>query len=626
MAYTADGLMTAFTDRNGNRTDFTFDADGRLTEDKNPINGGWQLARTEIDKGYRVAMSSGEGRVSTYQVERLPDGTRRQTDTERDGSITVKNFKNAVTTTTYADGTITTVTEGPDPRSSMQSPVPAKTVTTTPGGLERIVTQARQADLADTTDRLSHTRLTESLTINGKATVNAYDAATNTWTLTTPEGRIQTTVLDDKGRVTSQQASGLAALNFSYDTRGRLSGITLGSGAASRSLQLGYDANGYLGSLTDDLNRVTGFSRDVLGRVSQQTTPDSRTIGFDFDPNGNLTGLTPPGRGAHRFDYTAGDQEDTYTPPTVSGISSPATRYDYNRDKQLTRITRPDGQSVDLSYHPDKGHLTTLTIPRGDYTYRYDATTGQQTGITAPNGGSLTFTYDGFLPTGATWSGAISGSVTRSYDNDFQLTSLSVNGDSIAYTYDDDGLLTGAGALTLSRDAQNGLLTGTALGSTASSIAYNLFGEAETDTATYGGTAQYQASYTRDSLGRITQKQETLDSVTTTHDYAYDLAGRLTEVKANSATTATYSYDANGNRSEGTYDEQDRLLTWGTASYSYTANGELQSKTDTGLTTNYSYDVLGNLMQASLPGGMTDRKSTRLNSSHTDISRMPSSA
>lgn len=172
-------------------------------------------------------------------------------------------------------------------------------------------------------------------------------------------------------------------------------------------------------------------------------------------------------------------------------------------------------------------------------------------------------------------------------------------------TYDNDGLLTGAGALTLTRDVQNGLLTGTTLGSATTSIAYNTFGERETETVAYGVTVQYGATYTRDLLGRITSKQETIEGVTITYDYVYDLAGRLIEVKTVGTITAAYGYDANGNRTEGTYDEQDRLLTWGTASYAYTANGELSSKTDTGLTTNYSYDVLGNLMQATLPGGMT---------------------
>ncbi|MDT8385446.1 MAG: RHS repeat-associated core domain-containing protein [Gammaproteobacteria bacterium] len=289
----------------------------------------------------------------------------------------------------------------------------------------------------------------------------------------------------------------------------------------------------------------------------------------------------------------------------MTDIATPATNYTYNLDKQLTNVTRPDGQAVTLIYDPVKGHLGTLTIPRGNYAYGYDVTSGQLSSITSPDGGGLAFTYDGFLPTSTTWSGAVAGTVSRTYNNDFQVTGISVGTDTIANTYDNDGLLTGAGALTLTHDVQNGLLTGATLGSATTSTTYNTFGELETETATYGSTTQYGATYTRDPLGRITSKQETIEGVTVTYDYAYDLAGRLVEVKTDGTITAAYGYDANGNRTEGTYDEQDRLLTWGTASYAYTANGELQSKTDTGLTTNYGYDVLGSLMQASLPGGMT---------------------
>ena len=52
----------------------------------------------------------------------------------------------------------------------------------------------------------------------------------------------------------------------------------------------------------------------------------------------------------------------------------------------------------------------------------------------------------------------------------------------------------------------------------------------------------------------------------------------------------------------GTYDNQDRLLTYSTATYGYTANGELQSKTVGGQTTTYQYDALGNLLGVSIPG------------------------
>ena len=55
---------------------------------------------------------------------------------------------------------------------------------------------------------------------------------------------------------------------------------------------------------------------------------------------------------------------------------------------------------------------------------------------------------------------------------------VSVNGaNPVAYDYDADSLLTQAGSLTLTRNAQNGLLTGTTLGSVTDSCSYNGFGE-----------------------------------------------------------------------------------------------------------------------------------------------------
>ncbi len=91
--------------------------------------------------------------------------------------------------------------------------------------------------------------------------------------------------------------------------------------------------------------------------------------------------------------------------------------------------------------------------------------------------------------------------------------------------------------------------------------------------------------------------------------YVYDLAGRLQSETTDGIAT-TYTYDSNGNRTHingtlvGTYDDQDRLNTYQAASYQYTDNGELLSKTESGTTTNYQYDVLGNLRQVTLPGGM----------------------
>ena len=55
----------------------------------------------------------------------------------------------------------------------------------------------------------------------------------------------------------------------------------------------------------------------------------------------------------------------------------------------------------------------------------------------------------------------------------------------------------------------------------------------------------------------------------------------------------------------GTYDDQDRLFSYGDNTYTYTANGELKSKTNTqnNETTQHDYDALGNLISATLSDG-----------------------
>ncbi len=126
------------------------------------------------------------------------------------------------------------------------------------------------------------------------------------------------------------------------------------------------------------------------------------------------------------------------------------------------------------------------------------------------------------------------------------------------------------------------------------------------------GAPVFRQQYTRDTGGRVTQKTEAINGTTDTYSYTYDTVGRLTEVKQNGLTIALYSYDQNGNRlnktgptgtQSGTYDNQDRLLTYNDSTYAYTANGELASKTNTNTSTSYTYDVLGNLLNATLPGG-----------------------
>jgi RHS repeat-associated protein len=441
------------------------------------------------------------------------------------------------------------------------------------------------------------------------------DAAANKITITSAEGRRTTSYLDDKGRIIKEEVLDLANVYYEYDERGRLISITEGEGEAARTATLTYDPNsGYIAKITDTLDRSETFTRDKVGRILSQKLPDGRQINYRFDANGNVTSITPPSKPVHQFDYTPVDLQQQYTPPTVTGISAPQTHYSYNLDKQLLQIRRPDGQTIDLVYDEVKGRLDRIDLPNEEsINYTYFEDTGKLKTVTASDGGTLSHTYDGSLMLSETWkNGSVVGTLTLDYDNHFQVISVGINGNTVNYQYDADNLLIKAGDLNLTRNAQNGLLTATQLSHLTTERTHNIFGEMIEETARYETDTLYHTEYSRDKLGRITQRVETTEGITTTIDYRYDLAGRLVEVKQNGVVTEAYSYDGNGNRltaqtensvTNGSYDEQDRLIQYSNNTYNYTTNGELLSKNNNGEITQYRYDLLGNLRSIQLPEG-----------------------
>jgi RHS repeat-associated protein len=610
--YSAGGLMTSMTDARNGTHSFSYDDFGRLVRDEDPAHGAKTLSRIQSTQGYSVTVTSAVGRQTSYSIERRPVGGTIRRTTAPDGTVTQSTIgTDGSTATLLPDGTKIDLLEGPDPRFGMQAALPKSRTVTTPGGKVATTTTNRTVTLTSPDDILSLTGMTDSVTVNGRTYTSAYDAASSTFTDTSPAGRTRTTTIDGQGRVTRTQSAGLEPTAYAYDAHGRLASITQGTGGSARVTQFTYNSAGYLASIVDPLNRTVQFAYDAAGRVTQQVLPGNRTIAYAYDPNGNVTSLAPPGRPGHAFTYTPTDLEATYDPPDI-GLPLDVTANTYNLDRQVTRISLPTGQNLDFAYDATTGKLSGLTFSRGTTGYGYSATTGQLTSIVAPGGVSLAFGYDGSLLLQESWTGPAAGSVGRTYDNDFRITGLNVNGTgTVAYQYDADSLLTQAGALTLTRDPQNGLLTGTTLGSVADSWSYNGFGEPSAYAATYGGNAVYGVQFTRDALGRITGKSETIGGVTVDYGYDYDVAGRLSTVRKNGSTTATYTYDVNGNRLtytgaggtvNGAYDAQDRLMQYGAATYAYTADGRLLSKTAGGQTTSYQYDEMGNLMAVAQPG------------------------
>lgn len=610
MTYIAGaGLLQSLKDPNGNTSRFTYDPDGRLIKDENAAGGFWGLQRSKSPDGktYTVKMQSAMGRTTTDLVEHLPNSDSRWTDTFPDGTQSISLFgASAVNTLTSPDGTVTTRTMGPDPRFGMTSAYARETVIRLPSGLTSTTTVARTIDSINVGDPLSPLIESERITKNGKVTSTVYDAQSRQYSNSSPMGRQWTMRLDSFGRLELLQVTGFAAVEFNRDNQGRLSTITQRAGQEVRIMRFDYGPAGFIASRTDALGRSFEYRSDLAGQIIELVHPVGRLCQFRYDANGNAMSVTPPGRLAHGFSYSPVDLVTAYNPPTI-GLPSSATQFTYNLDKDLTRITRPDGQSVDFTHEPN-GRLASITTRSTTVTYGYAPAAGTLATIVDSGGVTMAYQYDGDLLVQEDYTGQIVGVLKWEYNNNFDVSRLTVNGDSVTYTYDDDQLLTSAGRLSIMRDAGHGLAVGTTLDRVTTTQTYNAFSEINTFISSVNDSQIFSLEFSRDSGGRIVEKVESVEGQMNRYVYEYDGAGRLARVVKNGAGVSQNSYDSNGNRlsasaASATYDDQDRLLQYGNKVYDYTLNGDLKSITAASQTTLFNYDVMGNLRRVNLPDG-----------------------
>ena len=305
--YTTDGLITKTKNPRGREYTYEYDEKGRLLKGVNPLSGSRTTNRTETEKGYQVTAASPEGRITNYQVEHLDNGDLRRINTFPDGTIRESLEDHAgKTTLILPDGATTEVQKGADPRFGLLAPTMDGAAQTTPSGLTMTASTTRSVELSDENDIFSHTKLTNTATINGKTTTTEFITADRTWTTTSPEGRQTTVIQNEKGRPITYRIPGLEDVNMNYDNRGRLTTISQGDGTDQRTTTMAYyetgDQKGRLSTITDALSRTMSYNYNQAGRVTRQTLPDGREVNYEYDQMGNLVSITPPGKTAHIFD------------------------------------------------------------------------------------------------------------------------------------------------------------------------------------------------------------------------------------------------------------------------------------------------------------------------------------
>ena len=144
---------------------------------------------------------------------------------------------------------------------------------------------------------------------------------------------------------------------------------------------------------------------------------------------------------------------------------------------------------------------------------------------------------------------------------------------------------------------------------------FNGYGEVEEEGFTVNGSNLTSWELTRDDNGRISEKAETADGVTSSYAYTYDAMGRLLTVTKDSTLVEEYRYSPNGTRTYEMnalrditgrtfdYSDEDHLLTAGNTAYQYSVDGFLTSKTHDTDVTLYDYSSRGELLSVTLPGG-----------------------
>jgi RHS repeat-associated protein len=605
--YDPRGLLTFMRNPRGHEWHYQYDDFGRLVRDDMPDGGGWIIESRDFGQRSEVDFTTRLGRTETFRRELHGDGSEQRSRRSPDGTETHTWLGAAgEREDVHADGTQTASRAAPDPRFGAVVMRPAEFSLSVPEGPAIHVIETLDIEPPGAIAPGEIERFIETSMVNGRAYRSEFEPQLGRVTVQSPTGRSALLQVDSLRRPLRVEVPGIAPVEYVYDDRGRLERVRQTGDGQVREYLLGYDTGGHLASITDPLSRTVSLVNDGVGRPRQIGLPGGRGIALDYDENGNVVELETPHGETHTFGYDPLDREAAYLAPDVEDVDG-LLETEYDLDGALKEQRFPGGAVVRYGYDAH-GRLT--SIERG-------AQAGDDDSEVA-----VGYAWQGFLPLAQSFSGRVQGVVQYGFDANLWLRELTVEGLRTDYDYDDDGLLIEAAvpgaALALARDPDNGLLTGTAVGSVADAWSYNAFAEPDAYQAEVDGAVAYATSFERDPLGRITGKTETVGGLTTTYAYGYDEAGRLHTVHTNGVETARYEYDLNGNRTlaevaawgtrpaltrTGDFDAQDRLLDDGHCQYRYRDSGELSERQCGAERLRTHYDVHGNLTAAELPDG-----------------------
>jgi RHS repeat-associated protein len=544
-AFNAQRRLASMRDRNGNLTQYTYNASGQLTQITDPVN-------------LKTTFAYASGRVT-----QITDPANRITKLEYNAIgdlIKLTHPDNAVWQWAYSGHRMTASIDPRNNQGTFQYDFSgrASTATRRDGSTVSIQPVAVQG--------LSPANLTNSFT----APPAAYrwpDAQANSpgATYTDANGRQQVSQVNATGSAVAL-ADGVGAIqSYQYNAQNLVQVQTNGRGQATN---YSYDSRGNVVQVTDTLSGTAGkqYTYDsTFNQLATVTDELGRQTIYDIDPaNGNVRSMNQVVGAVGGTD----DQISRYT-YTLQGLISTVTdalnritSYTYNAQGRLTKVTLAQGttdQSV-LNYTYDSaGNLATATDARGKVTKLFYDSFNRLIRVEEPD------------PDG---TGPLTGPITRyTYDPNGNLIQVQdARGNTTTYEYDTLNRLTRA---------------------------------IQPDPDGAGPLSGPITTYQYDAVGNLRFVTDPLSHVT---EYQYDARNRLIKLIDPKQGQVQFEYDADSNvtavtdpinnRTVFSHDARNRLISEvnalnKTRSYSYNAVNNLTSRTDrNNRTINFEYDDL----------------------------------
>ncbi|MEV0211076.1 DUF6531 domain-containing protein [Streptomyces sp. NPDC050788] len=649
----AECLLTAISDRNGNSIEIAYRADGTPEE---IVHHG----------GYRIGVTCENGRIAELVLRSHPEQPSivRYGYDDRGNLTAVRNSSGLPLRFTYDDSRRITAWEdrngvrycfdyddagrcvgghGPDGILSYTFAYDDEAHHTVAVDSLGRATNYRFNDayqLIEERDALGHTvtqewdrrdhllRRTDPL---GRSLRMEWDEAGRLTAVRLPDGSVSTTRYDDLGMPVEITEYDGAVLRQEYDERGNCTALTTPDGATTAFTR---DSTGALATLTDATGAVHRFINNPAGLPVLATDPLGSTSTYTYDPFGRCTSVvdalggrtlrtwTPEGCLTSRTDPNGSTEHWTYDGEgnqlTHTDALGRTTTFTYGAFDLLTSRTTPDGVRHTFIHDTELRLLQVVGPGELTWDYRYDAV-GNLVSETDFDGRTLCYTYDPARQL-LCRTNAVGQTAEFAYDEVGNQIRATLDGRTTTYAHDRASRLVRAvgpdAALTFDYDS-GGRVTAEAVDGRVLATSYDVLGRPVRRITPSGAvaTSSYNAAGRRialrtndrtltfayDALGREeTRRTET--GLTLTH--AWDRGDRLTSQQLTSCSTSPLTHRTYTYRPDGLVTRLDDP-TSGSRTFDLDPAGRVLSVRAEGWSESYAYDEQGNQKQATWPDHFT---------------------